>query len=216
MAQVSVYFIRLTIVALVIGALSLAACGGGAGSSAALPSSPAGPAGGTPSGLIVLNPNSKVANPAIESISSSFVLTASETGYSGLFTAKNIAWSIGPCWVVQTSTSSGTFTIAPTGSICVSNDLPTANGTYPDIEQIQVSDSLGHSTIAYIRGTQSAVSTATPAPSHRWTCRLWHDPCSCSWVVCGKVPASQSDLNLRRHIPSDATTRNHELSILEE
>jgi hypothetical protein len=80
-------------------------------------------------------------SPANESISSSFELSASESGYHGSFSARTI---VGQCWVVQPPTSGATsFDVAPTGLLC-------EGGLNGDTEQIQVSDSNGNSVITFI------------------------------------------------------------------
>ncbi len=109
----------------------LAGCGGGGGT---VPNPGA-------SGNIVLSPLGTAASPAPESIYSSFTLTATESGYSGSFTAQTIA---GTCWVVQAPTSApATFVVKAAGSLCV-------GGSSGMVDQISVTDSLGHSAITYI------------------------------------------------------------------
>jgi len=113
---------------------SLASCSGGGGSSGGTPSIP-------PSGVIVLSPNGTASSPANESIASPFVLTASESGYNGNFTAQTI---VGNCFVVQPPTTApAAFTVSPAGLLCV-------GGFNGDTEQIKVSDTLGNSAITYI------------------------------------------------------------------
>lgn len=114
----------------------MAACGRGgkATSSSVIPASGA-------SGIIVLSPMGSAASPANESILSSFVLTASEAGYSGNFTAQTI---VGTCWVVKPPTTAvAAFVVSPSGLLCV-------GGFNGDTEQIKVTDGNGNSTITYI------------------------------------------------------------------
>jgi hypothetical protein len=116
-------------------AILIASAGCSSGGGTPLP----GPTGA--SGTIVLSPLGSAASPAPESIYSTFTLTASESGYSGNFTAQTIA---GMCWVVQAPTSApSTFVVKAAGSLCVG-----AGGGI--VDQIQVSDTLGHSAITYI------------------------------------------------------------------
>jgi hypothetical protein len=66
--------------------------------------------------VIQLSPNGTQANPASESLTQPFTLTAVEDGYTGQFTADVIK---GSCWVVQTPvTSGGAWTVVPQGSTC--------------------------------------------------------------------------------------------------
>jgi hypothetical protein len=89
----------------------------------------------------VLSPLGTAAAPANESIFSPFLLTATESGYSGNFTAQTI---VGTCWKVQAPTSApAAFDVAPSGLLCV-------GGLNGDTEQIQVTDGNGHSAITYI------------------------------------------------------------------
>jgi hypothetical protein len=90
--------------------------------------------------VIQLNPNGTPSSPAQQSIKSSFTLIAEEDGYTGQFTAQTI---VGKCWVVQApTTTSGAWIVVPEGLTCAS-DL--------DTEQIQVTDTNGHSAVTYIR-----------------------------------------------------------------
>lgn len=92
--------------------------------------------------VIRLTPNGTAANPAPESIKSSFTLYAVEDGYTGQFTAQTI---VGECWVVQAPiTTSGAWIVVPQGQTC----------SKLDIEQIQVRDTNGHSAVTYIRSQQ--------------------------------------------------------------
>ena len=120
------------ILALCVAAIAvLVGCGGGGG---IVPNPGA-------SGVIVLTPLGTATSPAAESIYSAFTLTATESGYSGNFTAQTIA---GVCWVVQAPTSApATFVVKAAGSSCV-------GGSAGIVDQIQVTDSLGHSAITYI------------------------------------------------------------------
>jgi hypothetical protein len=93
--------------------------------------------------VIQLTPNGTAANPALESIKSSFTLIAVEDGYTGQFTAQTI---VGECWVVQApTTTSGAWTVIPQGVTCSGK---------PDTEQIQVKDTNSHSAITYIRSSE--------------------------------------------------------------
>jgi hypothetical protein len=107
-------------------------CGGGS----------AGPGGaGGSSGLILLSPNGTASKPIDESISEPFILSATEAGYSGNFTARKVS---GECFKVQPpAVSSGYWTIAPDGLYCI-------GGSKGDTEEFQVTDSYGHSAITYI------------------------------------------------------------------
>jgi hypothetical protein len=90
--------------------------------------------------VIQLSPKGTATNPASESITASFILTAIENGYTGQFTAQTI---VGECWVVQAPvTTGGAWTVVPQGLTCSSNR---------DTEQIQVKDTNGHSAVTYIR-----------------------------------------------------------------
>jgi Tfp pilus assembly protein PilV len=90
--------------------------------------------------VIQLNPSGTAADPAKQSISSSFTLTAEEDGYTGEFTAQT---TVGKCWVVQAPiTTSGAWTVAPEGVSCSTN---------LDTEQILVKDTKGNSAVTYIR-----------------------------------------------------------------
>jgi len=98
---------------------------------------------GNNNGLIQLSPLGTAASPAEESINYPFTLTATESGYTGNFTAQTI---VGKCFVVQPPISSpGTWSVAPVGLICT-------GGSKADTEQIQVKDSNGNSAITYVRG----------------------------------------------------------------
>lgn len=111
-------------------ALSNSACSGGGSSST--PSAA--------SGNVVLSPMGTAANPANEAVvKGSFVLTASEAGYNGNFTAQTI---VGSCWVVPPTSEPAGFLVGQ-GLLCI--------GGGSDIEQIKVTDSAGNSTITYIR-----------------------------------------------------------------
>ncbi len=91
--------------------------------------------------VIKLNPSGSSTNPAPESITRSFTLTAVEDGYTGPFTAETV---VGTCWVVQVPvTSGGAWTVAPQGSTC----------SKPDTEKILVKDQKGNSAATYIRST---------------------------------------------------------------
>ena len=90
--------------------------------------------------VIQLSPHGTASNPADESITSSFTLTAVEDGYTGQFTAQT---TVGKCWVVQAPiTTSGAWVVVPQGVTCSSDR---------DTEQIQVKDTNGHSAVTYIR-----------------------------------------------------------------
>jgi hypothetical protein len=90
--------------------------------------------------VIQLNPNGTAANPANQSIASSFTLTAVEDGYTGQFTADTIA---GNCWVVQTPIStSGAWIVVPQGLNCSKHET----------DKIQVKDTNGNSASTFIRG----------------------------------------------------------------
>lgn len=92
---------------------------------------------------IALSPLGTASAPAEESIDFSFTLTATESGYSGNFTARTV---VGKCFVVQPPTTSpGTWSVSPEGLICI-------GGSKADTEQIQVTDSNGHSASTYVRG----------------------------------------------------------------
>jgi hypothetical protein len=128
-----------TILVAAVCAVALSACGG-KGSSSAVPSSSTSTTTAA-SGIIALSPSGTVSAPANESILTPFVLTASESGYSGNFTAKTI---VGTCWVVQApTTAAAAFVVRPSGLLCV-------GGFNGDTEQIEVTDSLGHQAITYI------------------------------------------------------------------
>jgi hypothetical protein len=91
--------------------------------------------------VIQLSPDGTAANPAAESIKSSFTLTAVEDGYTGEFTAQTI---VGTCWVVQApTTTSGAWIVAPEGLSC-------GTGSKGETDQIQVKDTNGHSAVTYI------------------------------------------------------------------
>jgi hypothetical protein len=92
--------------------------------------------------VIQLSPNGTAANPAPQSIKSSFQLTAVEDGYTGQFTAQTV---VGTCWVVQSPiTSGGAWIVVPQGTTCA---------TKPDVERIQVKDTNGHQATTFIRST---------------------------------------------------------------
>jgi hypothetical protein len=92
--------------------------------------------------VIQLSPNGTASNPAPQSISSSFTLTAVEDGYTGQFTAQTI---VGKCWVVQSPvTTGGAWTVVPQGTTCA---------TKLDVEQIRVRDTNGNQAVTYIRST---------------------------------------------------------------
>lgn len=91
--------------------------------------------------VIQLNPSGSSTNPAPESISRSFTLTAVEDGYTGQFTADTV---VGTCWVVQAPvTTGGAWTVVPQGSTCAKLDT----------EKIQVKDQKGNVAATYIRST---------------------------------------------------------------
>ena len=92
--------------------------------------------------VIRLSPQGSSANPAPESISRSFTLTAVEDGYTGPFTADTV---VGTCWVVQAPISTGgAWTVVPQGSTC----------SQLDTEKILVKDQKGNSAATYIRSTK--------------------------------------------------------------
>ena len=89
--------------------------------------------------VIQLSPDGTAADPAPQSVKSSFTLTAVEDGYTGEFTADTIS---GTCWVVQSPvTSGGAWIVVPQGSTCTS---------HLDTEKIQVKDQKGNSATTYI------------------------------------------------------------------
>lgn len=91
--------------------------------------------------VIMLSPAGTLSNPAPQSISRSFTLTAAEDGYTGEFTAQVVA---GTCWVVLAPiTNSGAWTVAPQGTTCPKLDT----------EKILVKDQKGNSAVTYIRST---------------------------------------------------------------
>ena len=89
--------------------------------------------------VIQLTPSGTASNPASESLTKPFTLTAVEDGYTGQFTADTIN---GTCWVVQTPvTSGGAWTVVPQGSTC-------GNG---QANEIRVTDQKGNSATTYIK-----------------------------------------------------------------
>ncbi len=91
--------------------------------------------------VVQLNPSGTMADPARQSIKSSFTLTAVEDGYTGLFTADVV---VGTCWVVQAPVQShGAWIVVPQGSTCAQLDT----------EKIVVKDTNGNSAVTYIRST---------------------------------------------------------------
>jgi hypothetical protein len=92
--------------------------------------------------VIQLDPDGTAADPASQSVKSSFTLTAQEDGYTGQFTAQTI---VGTCWVVQAPiTTGGAWVVVPEGLTCSAK---------LDIEQIKVTDTKGNSAVTYIRST---------------------------------------------------------------
>jgi hypothetical protein len=92
--------------------------------------------------VIQLSPSGSSTNPAPESISRSFTLTAVEDGYTGEFTADTV---VGTCWVVQAPISTGgAWTVVPQGTTC----------SKLDTEKILVKDQKGNSAATYIRSTR--------------------------------------------------------------
>ncbi|MBV8067682.1 MAG: hypothetical protein JO113_06875 [Candidatus Eremiobacteraeota bacterium] len=92
--------------------------------------------------VIQLSPSGSSSNPAPESISKSFTLTAVEDGYTGVFTADTV---VGTCWVVQAPiTTGGAWTVVPQGTTC----------PHLDTEKILVKDQKGNAAATYIRSTQ--------------------------------------------------------------
>jgi hypothetical protein len=92
--------------------------------------------------VIQLDPNGSSTNPAPESISRSFQLTAVEDGYNSPFTADVV---VGTCWVVQSPLSTGgAWVVVPQGTTC----------SKLDTEKILVKDQKGNSAATYIRGTK--------------------------------------------------------------
>lgn len=91
--------------------------------------------------VITLSPNGTSGNPAPESITRSFTLTAVEDGYTGGFTAETV---VGTCWVIQAPiTTGGAWTVVPQGTTC----------SKLDTEKIQVKDQKGNVAATYIRST---------------------------------------------------------------
>ena len=89
--------------------------------------------------VIQINPSGTQADPASESLSKPFTLTAVEDGYTGPFTADTIK---GTCFVVQTPvTSGGAWTVVPQGLGC-GNGQP---------NEIQVTDQKGNSATTFIK-----------------------------------------------------------------
>ena len=89
--------------------------------------------------VIQLSPSGTQSNPATESLTKPFTLTAVEDGYTGQFTADTTA---GTCWVVQTPvTSGGAWTVVPQGAGC-------GNG---QANEIQVTDQKGNSATTFIK-----------------------------------------------------------------
>ena len=89
--------------------------------------------------VIQITPNGTQANPASESLTKPFTLTAVEDGYTGQFTADTIK---GTCFVVQTPvTSGGAWTVVPQGSGCGSGQA----------NEIQVIDQKGNSATTFIK-----------------------------------------------------------------
>jgi hypothetical protein len=88
--------------------------------------------------VIQLSPSGTASNPAKESISSSFTLTAVEDGYTGEFTAQTV---VGTCWIVQAPiTAGGAWTVVPQGSTCGNRET----------DKILVKDQKGNSAVTYI------------------------------------------------------------------
>lgn len=92
--------------------------------------------------VIRITPSGSSSDPAPQSITRSFTLTAVEDGYSGAFTADTV---VGTCWVVQAPiTTGGAWTVVPQGTTC----------SKLDTEKIEVKDQKGNAAATYIRSTQ--------------------------------------------------------------
>jgi hypothetical protein len=93
------------------------------------------------SGSIQLTPNGTAAKPYYESISTPFLLSATDSGYAGNYTAVKIS---GQCFKVEPpATSPGYWTVAPGGGLCI-------GGNQGDVEEFQVTDAQGRSAVTYI------------------------------------------------------------------
>lgn len=122
-------FVRSTfLVILVAASTSCSGSGTGAG-------------GGNGSAVIQITPYGTASKPFYESISTPFLLSATESGYSGSFTAVKIS---GQCFKVQPpATSPGYWTLEPDGGLCI-------GGSHGDTEEFEVTDGNGHSAVTYI------------------------------------------------------------------